>query len=84
MNVFVIDERKVKALAELRGLSTMRELAQAADIGEATLYNVLAGGGFRSATLESLAKALNVNPIDLLRVEGYPAPHMAAPAIAFA
>ena len=63
-------------------IQTYRQLAETAGISEPTLYNVLSGEGFNSATLEKLARGLNVNPLDLITITGHPAPHVDAPACA--
>ena len=60
---------------------TQRDLARESGLSEPTVYNVLGGKRFTSETLEKLATALGVNPIDLVEAEGYESPHVAAPAV---
>lgn len=68
----------IKTRAAALGVN-MRELANIAGIGEATIYRANAGRGFSTETLEKLASGLQCNPIDLIVVEGdYPAPLMVA------
>lgn len=72
-----INKGFVKAKLGARDMS-LRDLAEASNIGEATLYRIVNGSAFNSTTLEKLAEALDCNPLDLLDVSGYPAPHMVA------
>jgi DNA-binding Xre family transcriptional regulator len=60
---------------------TMRDLATAADIGEATMYRITNGAGFNLETLGKLADALKLNPIDLLDIEGFPPPLVGASTV---
>lgn len=73
-----INKGFVRAVLGARNMS-LRDLADASDIGEATLYRIVNGAKFNSTTLEKLADALDCNPVDLLDVSGYPDPHMVAP-----
>ncbi|MCD6290359.1 MAG: helix-turn-helix transcriptional regulator [Anaerolineae bacterium] len=77
-----IDERKVRVFMAMRGIDTVRDLARKAGIHEDTVWKVFKGRNFTAETLERLATALECNPLDLLTVEGYPDPHMGAPALA--
>lgn len=56
-----------------RGISA-RELAQLADVGEATMYRILNGAAFSSVTLGKIAEALECNPVDLLDAGGFASP----------
>lgn len=76
-----VNERTVRILMAAKGIKDAEELAKLAGFSGQTMRNLLEGRDFRSSTLKDLAEALNVNPLDLLDVEGYPAPHMGAPAI---
>lgn len=78
-----INRSVVKAMLGARDM-TLRDLAQASDIGEATIYRVVNGAPFTSETLGKMAKALGCHPVDLIDAEGYAIPHMDAPAIAVA
>ncbi len=77
-----IDERKLRIIMATRGIDTLQELSEKSGVSYSTLYNVLNGAPFRSVTLQGLAQALEVNPVDLMVIEGYPVPHVDAPAIA--
>jgi DNA-binding Xre family transcriptional regulator len=77
----IIDRGKVKMFMGARGIPDQGRLAEKAGIDQDTVTKVLKGNGFRSVTLEALADALGVNPIDILTFEGYPAPHLAAQGI---
>ena len=76
-----IDERKLRIFMASKGIDTLQELIEKSGVSYSTLYNVLNGANFRSGTLRDLASALDVNPIDLLLIDGYPVPHVDAPAI---
>lgn len=84
MPTLQIDSRTVKVLMATQGIATNEELAKISGFSAETLRRLLNGEDFRSSTLRALATALKCNPLDLLRVEGYPPPHMDAPAIATA
>ena len=60
---------------------TMRDLANAAGIGEATMYRITNGAKFNLTTLGKLAEALRRNPIDLLDIEGFPPPLVGASTV---
>ena len=59
----------------------MRDLANAAGIGEATMYRITNGAKFNLKTLGKLAEALHCNPIDLLDIEGFPPPLVGASTV---
>jgi len=81
MKHFGINKRTVKILMAAKGMDDTKALAKAAGLSNQTVRNLLEGREFRSSTIRELADALGVNPLDLLEVDGYPAPHMDAPAI---
>lgn len=74
-----IDKQKVRLWMLNRRIDTYKELAQKANITEATLHSVLDSNRFTGKTLDAVAQALEVNPMDLLYTEGYPNPLVAAP-----
>lgn len=82
MSQLTINKRTVKVLMAAKGIDSNEELAKLAGFSGQTMRNLLDGGEFRSSTLKALADALEVNPLDLLEIDGYPAPHMDAPAVA--
>ena len=75
-----LNTKAVKTKAAERDI-TMRDLAAAADIGEATMYRITNGAGFNLETLGKLAEALHCNPIDLLDIEGFPPPLVGASTV---
>ncbi len=76
-----IDPTRVKVLAALKGIKTNDELATRAGITQRTLSNIMSGKNARLDTVSALALALGCHPFDILVANGFPAPHMAAPAI---
>ncbi len=77
----VIDPVKVDFLKEREEILSDRQLAKAANINANTLTNVVRKGrSFDSKTLDSLAKALRCNPIDLQTVVE-DAPELFSPAV---
>ena len=80
--VLRIDKAKVKAIAASRNLYTDKQLAEAMHVSVDTISSLLNGSEFRSSTWKRMAKTLDCNPLDLIAVEGYPPPHVDAPAIA--
>lgn len=57
---------------------TARDLARIAGISEATMYNMMAGDAFASRTLDKIAEALGCHPADLIVVDDFPRPRLAA------
>lgn len=76
-----INKRFVKHMLAEKDMS-LRDLSQACDIGEATIYRVVNGGPFQSVTLGKLAEALQCSPVDLIDIEGYTIPLVVAPSAA--
>ncbi|MBK8772781.1 MAG: helix-turn-helix transcriptional regulator [Rhizobiales bacterium] len=60
-----INRTFVQTLLAARGM-TSRDLARETGLGEATVYNIMAGKGFTSDTLGQIATALNVTPSALI------------------
>lgn len=80
-NALRIDERKLKIIMATKEIDTYAALAKKSGLHWTTISKLVSGQGFRSETLDAIANALEVNPLDLLQVEGFPDPHLAAPAI---
>lgn len=57
-------------LAMARACMNSADLAAAAQLPRPTVNNVIAGRSVRPATLGKIAKALNVDPADLIAEEG--------------
>lgn len=57
-------------LAMARACMNSADLAAAAQLPRPTVSNVIAGRSVRPATLGKIAKALKVNPADLIAEEG--------------
>ena len=77
-----VDERKVRVFMADRGIYTIEDLAKLSGVSSFTIRKLFKGAGFKSDTVQRLADALGCNPLDLLTVEGYPDPHVGAPALA--
>lgn len=80
MTVKIHKENVEHALVE-RGWK-VTDLAKNAGLSWSTVYRAMDGNEFNSGTLEKMAKALDVNPIDLLSIEGGPTPLVGAPSVA--
>ena len=66
-----VDKSKL-LLAMARACMNPADLVVAANMPEPTVKNVLAGRGIRPATLGRIAKALNVDPGELIEQEAHP------------
>lgn len=75
-----ISKKKVKMWMVLRGIDRVEDLAAKADMSPTTVYTSWDSNRYRGETLDKLAGALGVHPFDLLDAEGYPSPHVGAPA----
>lgn len=65
-----IDKFKVKIrMGKIGNLSTLEELAKAANLGENTVYRSLDSYTWKASTLNAIARALDCNPKDLLTVD---------------
>lgn len=65
-----IDKFKVnRLLSQIDGIDTLEDLAERAGVHKNTVYNVLDSYKWKSATLDSIARALNCNPKDILTVD---------------
>ena len=74
-----IDPNKVRGYLGFAGMN-VTELADAVGVTRATMYNIMGGGNTDLNTVSSIAKALGVNPLDILAVDEEPPPHVDAPA----
>ena len=63
------DRFKVKREMGQIGIGTFKDLAKIADISPTTLYNTMDQYDWRSATIHSVAAALNCDPLNLLTVD---------------
>lgn len=73
-----IDERRVRVAMAMKGIDSYKELADMTNMHYNSILKILATGRFSVDSAEALAVALNVNPIDLMVTEGFPAPNWAA------
>jgi len=73
-----VDAILVKQLMIGKGW-TQQELATAASMSMGTLSRMLNRKPFLSSTLDRLAAALGVDPRDLQKTQGFPAPRLSAP-----
>ena len=80
---FRINEEAVRVLMVKNNIKSLEELARTANLNSLTLRRLFEDKmAFKSETIKKLARALNCNPLDILIVEGYPDPHLGAPAVA--
>ena len=77
-----ISKKKIRMWMAIRGFEKVEDLASKAEISPNTIYTSWDTNKFQGQTLDKMASTLNVNPIDLLDTEGYPDPHLGAPAFA--
>lgn len=77
----VISKKRLELLMERAGIETYQELAAAADVHPNSLTRIIGKGGWKSETVEKLAKALSCNPIDMMETDGFPDPNWAALAV---
>jgi len=73
-----VDAILVKQLMIAKGW-TQQELATAASMSMGTLSRMLNGKPFLSSTLDRLAQTLELDPRDLQKTQGFPAPRSSAP-----
>lgn len=62
-------EKNRLALAMARSCMTPEDLAAAAEMPRPTVNNVISGRSVRPATLGRIAKALGVDPVEILKEE---------------
>jgi DNA-binding Xre family transcriptional regulator len=80
---FVVDWQKVRIYMALRNIETEGDLGKRAELNRETIVMLKKGERpFASDTVAKLALALDCNPMDILKTEGFPAPHLDAPVIA--
>ena len=68
MKQLTADRTKIKTLMAMNSIGTQMQLAEMAGIHYTTLNRLLAGSGFRTGTVDSIAGVLNANPLDLLTI----------------
>ena len=76
-----INEDAVRTFARKKNWKIV-DVAKAAGLSYSTVYRAISGANFDSKTLEKIAEALGVNPLDLLAVENEPSPLVGAQAVA--
>lgn len=69
-----IDRKKLDYVMLMRDVSTYRELAKRAGVHYNTVNNMINRDTYSTELLEKVADVLDVNPLDLLRTEGFPDP----------
>ena len=62
-------DRKKLELAMARACMDTRDLAEAAQLPRPTLNNAIVGKGVRPSTLGRIAKALGVDPTEIMEVK---------------
>lgn len=77
-----INERQVRILMAREGITTLEELATRSGVHSSTFRNLFAGASFHSRTIEQVARALQVNPIDLIETTSTPPPLVDAQDVA--
>ena len=77
---FVPHGRKIKLYMALAGIPSVRQLAIKAGKDQKTVQKAVDGHSVNMETLASIAAALNVHPFDICDTDGFPSPHMDAPA----
>ncbi len=76
-----LDTYRIEELMLKRGIRTRLQLAELAGLAEGTVLSAM--NAKRDPALETvskLARALGCHPFDILRADGFPAPHTTAPA----
>lgn len=79
---FRVNKRAVRMFMASEGIVTMKDLTARTGLTQLTLRRLLDGKPFASDTIKTLAKGLKCNPLDLLETDGFPDPHLGAPAFA--
>lgn len=69
MMLMRFDRFKIKQTMARRNVEKFEELAKLADLSAATLYNTMDSYHWRSHTVNSVANALQVNPLDLITID---------------
>lgn len=62
-------DRKKLELAMARACMSSSELASSTNLPRPTVNNVISGKGIRPSTLGKIAKALGVDPVDIIETE---------------
>ena len=79
----VVDGHELEVRMKMRGL-TQRETAKLAGIHENTISGMKDSGAVRLSVVVAVCNALEIHPLEILRFEGFPPPHVGAPAMAIA
>jgi DNA-binding Xre family transcriptional regulator len=69
-----LDGRRLKVLMAMNGIDTLPQLAERANMHYNSVYKMVNTGRFSIDSIETLAKVLGCNPIDLVTTEGFPDP----------
>ena len=73
MHLTRIDGSKAREIMDNENLS-VAEIARQMGVTRMTVYNLLKGDNTTLDVLSSFAAALNTNPLDILKTEGFPDP----------
>lgn len=76
MGTIRVDKQRVKVLMAIRGIDNYQDLATKTGMHYNNLLRMVNTGRFSVDSLEQLANALSVNPIDLIVTPGYPDPNL--------
>ena len=79
MHRTTIDGSKAREIMDNEGLS-VAEVSRRMNVTRMTVYNLLKGDNTSLDVLSAFAAALNVNPLDILKTEGFPDPFVEASA----
>jgi len=79
MHKTTIDGSKAREIMDNEGLS-VTEVSRRMNVTRMTVYNLLKGHNTSLDVLSAFAAALNVNPLDILKTEGFPDPLVEASA----
>ena len=79
MHKTAIDGSKAREIMDNEGLS-VAEVSRRMGVTRMTVYNLLKGDNTTLDVLSSFAAALGVNPLDILKTEGFPDPLLEASA----
>jgi len=79
MQKTAIDGQKARQIMDNEGLS-VTEVSRRMGVTRMTVYNLLKGDNTSLDVLSAFAAALSVNPLDVLKTEGFPDPLVDASA----
>lgn len=79
----LVDWKRVRIYMAIRDIRTDTQLCELTGLHRETVIDLKKGiKAFDSRTVERLAAVLGCNPLDLMTTDGFPDPHMDAPAFA--